>query len=157
MTTHFRCNFLLQEISFFLWYWALIFYRHMVGLSVFELTSYTSLRNLTWKELMAYGTSVLLLGLYLWNPRRIVDYTSMTGHYHQSWGKDYTCQPTFSYGSLTLYLLRIPPWSKQPAPLAATLLWKLLSSAAPVEIPIQFHERFLIPYTATPLLIPSIL
>ena len=122
MTTHFRCNFLIQEISFFLWYWALIFYRHMVGLSVFELTSYTSLRNLTWKELMAYGTSVLLLGLYLWNPRRIVDYTSMTGHYHQSWGKDYTCQPTFFYGSLTLYLLKIPPWSKQPAPLAATLL-----------------------------------
>ena len=81
----------------------------MVGLSVFELTSYTSLRNLTWKELMAYGTSVLLLGLYLWNPRRIVDYTSMTGHYHQSWGKDYTCQPTFFYGSLTLYLLKIPP------------------------------------------------
>ena len=45
-TTHFECNLLLQEISFSLWDWELIFCRNLVELSVLQLTSYTSLTPL---------------------------------------------------------------------------------------------------------------
>ena len=41
-TTHFECNLLLLGLSFSLWCWALIFYRHMVELSVFQLIACTS-------------------------------------------------------------------------------------------------------------------
>ena len=43
MIIYFRYNFLLQEISFCLWYWESTSYKHMVELSVFQLSSYTSL------------------------------------------------------------------------------------------------------------------
>ena len=45
-TTHFESNLLLREISLSLWYWESVFYRHMVELSVFQLTNYTSVTPL---------------------------------------------------------------------------------------------------------------
>ena len=45
-TTYFECNLFWREISFSLWYLESIFYRHLVELSVFQLTSYNSLTSL---------------------------------------------------------------------------------------------------------------
>ena len=44
--THFESNLLQLGISFSLLYWESTFYKHMVELSVFKLTSYTSLTPL---------------------------------------------------------------------------------------------------------------
>ena len=114
-------------------------------------------RNLTWKELLAYGSSIRFtvrsllvevkknsrLDFFDWKLRSVLA-TRLHISNH------------LALGVYDPYLLKTPPWFKQAPTLAVTLLWTTESAPTPLKIPIQFHKHFPIPYTATLLLIPSI-
>ena len=112
-------------------------------------------RTLTWKELLAYGTLVRL------TVRSQPVRSEKTG---QLYFLDWTLPPVLAKRlhisnhlglvSITHYILKIPPWSKQSPTLVATLLWKLRSVPSPLKSPMKFHECFPIPYTPTLLFIP---
>ena len=111
----------------------------------------SSERNLTWKQLLNYGTTVRL------KIRLQAARLEKTG---QLYFLDWTLPPvltkrlhisiTLLLVSMTPYLLKTPPWSKQSPTLAVNLLWMLVSVPAPIKTPIQSHECSPIPYTATP-------
>ena len=108
----------------------------------------SSERNLTWKQLLNYGTTVRL------KIRLQAARLEKTG---QLYFLDWTLPPvltkrlhisiTLLLVSMTPYLLKTPPWSKQSPTLTATLLSTLVSAPAPI----QSHECLPIPYTATSL------
>ena len=112
-------------------------------------------RNLTWKELLAYGTSVRFTVRS--KPAR----SEKTG---QLYFLDWTLPPVLANrlhisNHLPTNPLhpKIPPWSKQSPTLVVTLLRKLKSVLFPSSnAPQVLHERLPIPYTATPLLLRSI-
>ena len=111
----------------------------------------SSERNLTWKQLLTYGTTVRL---------KIPLQAARLENTGQLYFLDWTLPPdlakrlnisiTLLLVSMTPCLLKIPPWSKQSPTLAVNLLWMIVSVPAPLKIPIQFHECSPIPYTPTP-------
>ena len=110
----------------------------------------SSERNLTWKQLLTYGTTIhLKIRLQAARPQK-------TG---QLYLLDWTLPPVLverlhisNHLALGVYDPLYPktPWSKESPTLAVTLLWMLVSTLVPLKTPIQSHERFPIPYNATP-------
>ena len=111
----------------------------------------SSERNLIWKQLLTYGTTIRLkIRLEAARPEK-------TGQlYFLDWTLPWVLakrQHISNHIALGVYHSlspKIPPWSKQSPALAVTLLWMLVSTPAPLKTPIQSHERSPIPYTATP-------